>query len=155
MVGVCRRPKCLKTLWHWVWDVSCMFLGPVLYPKCWVTDWMTNELMWMCCRNTGLVRVGLVRHVTCSSIVRTPARAAAAFTGHVITWTSTPGNDDGSRRSHGASPRHVRTADNAGPSAAFRRWLHGTCTGHTRPIIETYMYALGPPVDRPISRSSY
>lgn len=108
------------------------------------------------CRHPGLVWVGLVRLVACCSILRTPARAAATFTGHVVTWTPAPGDDDGAWRSHGTSPGHVRTADDAEPGAAFRRGLNGTCTGHSRSMIDVRSIGDRPsPTDRPTSRLLY
>jgi len=91
------------------------------------------------CRNPGLVRVGSVRHVAGRRVVRrAPASSAAAVAGDAAARTPAPGgDDDGARRSHGASPGHVRAAGDAGRRrcAALRRRLDGTCTGHTRPIM--------------------
>ena len=90
----------------------------------------------MRCRNPGLVRVGLVRHVTGRRVVRrAPASSAAAVAGHVVTGTPASGHDDGARRPHGATPRHVRAADDAESGAARRRRLDGTRTGHTCAIM--------------------
>ena len=103
------------------------------------------------CRNTRLVWVRLIRHVACCSVIRTPASSAAAFTSHVVTWTSSSCHDDGAWRSHGSSPRHVRAAGDAGSVAAYRRRLNGTYTGHTRPIIQISAISVrGPPTHRPL-----